>query len=676
MSDRNFFSELKRRNVYKVAIAYAVVAWLLIQAASILFPTYEAPAWVMKVFVAIVALGFPIALVIAWAFEMTPQGLKRTEETSPGESLPYWSRRKFAALIICVGLAAAGLYLFQFTRWNPAPKTAARPDAGSISEKSVAVLPFENFNRDPDNAYFAEGIQDEILTRLAKIDDLKVISRTSTHRYKSSPENLPEIARQLGVANILEGSVQKSGDKVRVTVQLIRASTDSHLWAETFDRGLTDIFAVESEIAENIAKALRAKLTAGEQRAVTVKPTENPEAYDAYLRGLALWNGISASAESMHNAEKFFQRAVDLDPKFAQAWANLSVVQTFIYAEFDPRTQQLTNAKRSLDRATQLQPDLGDVFFALGLYRYRGLRDYDGALKAFEEAIERGANRATSLEFIGYVKRRQGRWEEALASLAESAALDPRNVIIFSERAVTLRALRRFAEARGAVDRALEINSNNPLLLAQKARIYQAEGDFATAEKLIQRLPLDRQQLELVGTRYLQWTCTRQFGEAARVLEELLAQPEPLPQFLGAIYRARLGTVRRWTGDTAGARRDLILARDQLETLRQQSVDGEGFLDSMIVLDGLLGDQAAVDLRALKLQDRIAHDAFEGPLAEEAMAGARTQLGQTDAAVTILRGLLQKPGNSCLTTALLRADPMWDPLRSDPRFQELVSTKP
>ena len=260
---KEFFAELKRRNVYKVAVAYAVIAWLLVQAGSILFPTFEAPGWMMKMFVTLIAAGFVIALVIAWAFEMTPQGLKPTGEVSPNERLPYWSRRKFAAVMVSIAVTAGALYLFQHYRARPeaALRSSAdpRPPEG-IPEKSIAVLPFENLSRDPDNAYFADGIQDEIMTRLAKIDDLKVISRTSTQRYKAAPGNLPAIARELGVAHILEGSVQKAEDQVRVTVQLIRAASDAHLWAETYDRKLTDIFAVESDIAENIARALRAKL--------------------------------------------------------------------------------------------------------------------------------------------------------------------------------------------------------------------------------------------------------------------------------------------------------------------------------------------------------------------------------------------------------------------------------
>src|SRR4051812_45928485 len=282
MKIANFFAELKRRNVYKVAVAYAVVGWLLIQAASILFPTFEAPVWVMKVVVVVIAIGFPIALVIAWAFEMTPEGMKRTQNISPGEKIPQWSRRKFTALIIALAFAAGALLLFQFTRWNP----AARTQSEQVTDKSIAVLPFENLSEDKANSYFVDGIQDEVITRLAKIGELRVISRTSTQRYKARTANLTEIARELGVSHLVEGTVQRVGERVRINVQLIRATNEGHLWAEIYDRNLTDIFAVQSELATAIARSLQATLTGHEQQVLAEKPTINMAAYDAYLRGL------------------------------------------------------------------------------------------------------------------------------------------------------------------------------------------------------------------------------------------------------------------------------------------------------------------------------------------------------------------------------------------------------
>src|SRR5690349_17364117 len=281
MNPGSLFSELKRRNVYKVAVAYAVVAWLLIQAASILFPTFEAPGWVMRVFVTAVAAGFPIALTLAWAFELTPQGIKRTEE---GDRTPQPQSKKRAWIFVVVIAGAISIGLFFLGRFTAVRKSE---EPASISSKSIAVLPFESLSEDKSNAYFATGIQDEILTRLAKLSELKVISRTSTVQYQSKPGNPGEIAKQLGVAHLLEGSVQKVGEHVRVNVQLINAQNEAHIWADTYDRKLSDVFAVETEIAESIAKELQAKLSGHDREMLALKPTNNPEAYDAYLRGLA-----------------------------------------------------------------------------------------------------------------------------------------------------------------------------------------------------------------------------------------------------------------------------------------------------------------------------------------------------------------------------------------------------
>src|SRR5437870_10855807 len=319
----NFFAELKRRNVYKVAIAYGVVAWLLIQIATQVFPFFEIPYWVVRLVVLVIIIGFPIALIVAWAFELTPQGLKRTEVADAMPTRPS-ARRAWIYVVIIGGALALGLFfLGRYTGLRRSEGTAS-------AEKSIAVLPFDNLSRDPDNAYFAEGIQDEILTRLAKIADLKVISRTSTQQYQSKPGNLSEIAKQLGVAHIVQGSVQKAADQVRVNVQLIQVASDSHLWADTYDRKLVDVFTVESEVAKAIAEALQAKLTGGEQLALAVKPTNNSEAYDAYLRGLAL----EVRASSPNDSEKvvgFYERSVQLDPAFALAWARLSRANAQVY---------------------------------------------------------------------------------------------------------------------------------------------------------------------------------------------------------------------------------------------------------------------------------------------------------------------------------------------------------
>jgi tetratricopeptide (TPR) repeat protein len=456
-----------------------------------------------------------------------------------------------------------------------------------------------------------------------------------------------------------------------VNVQLINAMTDTHVWAEVYDRKLADIFAVQSDIAGRVAKVLRIKLSSKEQEAVAVRPTENPQAYDAYLRGLAIWNSLSLSPESLQKMTTAYSRAVELDPSFAVAWANLSLVQTLNYATYDPTAARLAEAKRALDTAMKLQPDLGDAWFALGLYHYRALNDFDGALKAFEQAIERGVNRAMSLEFSGYVKRRQGKWEEALACHAQSAELDPRNRIIFAEQALTYRCLRRFPEAHAAMDRALAISPDDQILLAEKAMLYQAEGNFDAAERLIQRLGVNPGEPEVLQPRLTQLLCTGKFAEAVALLQQTLANADATPTNLRAVYRTHLGLAKRLAGDTEGGTRDLEQGRDELEALRQQSI-GEGYLEDLMMVEAVLGNRAAVDQYAAKLQDDIARDAFGGPALELAIALARAQLGQADEAISLLSALLRKPGEDAITPALLRVDPVWIPIRNDPRFQKLV----
>ena len=394
MNSRSFFAELKRRNVYKVAVAYVIVGWLLLQAASILFPTFEAPAWVMKVFVSVIILGFPVALILAWAFELTPEGIKRAEDVLPNESIRRKTGRKLVGITVALAVIAAGLLAFQFLRpksSNKAPlSTASAPPATAaplaIAEKSIAVLPFESLSEEKANTYFAEGIQEEILTRLAKIAELKVISRTSTQQYQSKPGNLSEIAKQLGVANILEGSVQKAGDQVRVNVQLINAQTDAHLWADTYDRKLTDIFGVESEIAKSIAESLQAKLTGGEEQGLAVKPTNNPKAYDAYLRGLAAEGQLLHSVYAMEKAAGFYEQAVQLDPAFALAWSRLSRADLALYSSpNDPTDSRRDAAKRALEMAQKLQPNSPETLLALAYYQAVVPRDNELAKTTYRQ---------------------------------------------------------------------------------------------------------------------------------------------------------------------------------------------------------------------------------------------------------------------------------------------------
>ncbi|MEP6975859.1 MAG: hypothetical protein ABI787_12600 [Spartobacteria bacterium] len=667
MGLRNFFAELKRRNVYKVAVGYGVVAWLIMQVADTIVPALHLPDSLTTAVVVICLLGFPIALVIAWAFELTPDGIVRTAEADATVP-PRQGKRTWVVVVLAAG--ALSVALFFVGRYT------ARPDVSDAAmAKSIAVLPFANLSRDPDNAFFADGIQDEILTRLAKISELKVISRTSTQRYKSSPENLPEIAKQLGVAHILEGSVQKTGEKVRVTVQLIRAGTDSHLWAESYDRNLTDILAVESEVAAKIAESLQARLSGTEQRAVAARPTENAEAYEAFLRGLAIWNQLESSPVENQLMVVYLDRAVQLDPQFAVAWAYLSVAHTFNYAEFDASAHHLAEAKRALDAARRLAPESGETQFALGFYYYRGLRDFDAALVALAKARSQSANRVAAIEFSAYVKRRQGKWEEALVLHAESLEIDPRNPILLSEAALSYRALRRFREAEALVDQALAIEGSH-FVQRQKAEIRFAQGDTQGATRLLDAIPFDPQEAPVFFAKFHLQIFDRKYAEAIRLLRGALDSPEKLPAPYLPRFHLYLGLAETLAGESEPARASLAAARAGLLERRARGDHGANVSLDLIMIAGLLRDKAAFTSETALAQKMIKEDAVDGPSVEEAVAMGQALFGEIDASIAGVQHLLQTYGESCLTPAYLRLDPRWDPLRSDPRFQKMADAKP
>ena len=672
MDPKNFFGELRRRNVYKVAVAYAMAGWLVIQVATQVFPFLAVPIWVVRLIILLVALGFLIALVIAWVFERTPEGIKRAEKA--GRPSDRRSENRAWIYVVVVG-AAFSLGLFFVGRYTATDgrRSLAFPPENSPSEKSIAVLPFESLSDDKANAYFAVGIQDEIMTRLAKIEDLKVISRTSTQRYKASSGNLPVIAKELGVAHILEGSVQKTADQVRVTVQLIRAATDAHLWAETYDRKLTDIFAVESDIAENIARALRAKLTPQEQSAVAARPTDNPAAYEAYLRGLALWNKLTANPQNLLDIVTHLSRAVELDPKFVEAWSLLSVTHTLVYAEAVRTPERAAHAKEALERAKNLQPDNGDVHFAEGMYRYRILRAYDDALASFEKARTRSANRVAAIEFSAYVKRRQGKWEEAIRFHEESLELDPRNPILLSESAITYRALRRFPETEALIDRARQVEPENPGLLVQKVEAAVAQGNLEQAGRFVDLVPLDSRQPLLINARFNHYLHTRRFADAVRIMRQL--RETEMASRLAGHYRAQLGIAELLAGNVTAGQAELSGARDELLALRAGGDTSERIGNSLLSVFALLGDKEGVEREAALMQDEISSDVLIGPILETTIAAARAQLGQTDAALAIIKQLLEKPGEDALTPALLRLEPRWDRLRNDSRFQKLCEER-
>src|SRR6266705_2047817 len=483
----NFFSELKRRNVYKVAVAYAVVGWLLVQVTTQVFPIFKIPNWASRLIVLAIIIGFPIALVIAWAFELTPQGLKRTQDV---DLAAQGSRKSHAWIyIVIVGAAfSIGLiFIGRYTARNTvgAARTEAATDS-SVPQKSIAVLPFENLSDDKGAAYFADGIQDEILTKLASIADLKVISRTSTAKYKSKPEDLKTVSQQLGVATVLEGSVQKAADKVRVNVQLIDARADSHLWAKTYDRDLADVFAIQSEVAQEIADSLKAKLSPAEANTLASAPTQNTVAYDLFLKGefqLRAAN-VSLRPESFGEAIAWYQQAIASDPNFALAMARLAecrlnqhwFVETFNESE-------LAEVKRTTEHALALAPDLAETHVSQGLFYYYGYRQYEQALAEFGRALRLQPNNAQALEYSGYVYRRQGQWQRGLDTLKKSLEQDPRNASVAGNLSQTYCILRMWQDAERVGRHALSIDPSEVIgMRALLLAILNGSGDIKRAQ--------------------------------------------------------------------------------------------------------------------------------------------------------------------------------------------------
>jgi TolB-like protein/Tfp pilus assembly protein PilF len=521
MSNRNFFSELKRRNVYKVAVAYIFACWALSQGIAQVFPVFDVPNWIIRLIVLLIVIGLPIALVCAWMFELTPQGIKRTEDVDPVVAARAPKKHVWIYVVVIGGLSSIGLFLLgRYTAWNTvsAPRTEA---ATVLPAKSIAVLPFDNLSRDPDNAYFAEGVQDEILTRLAKIADLKVISRTSTQHFKSSPDNLPQIAKQLGVMNILEGSVQKANDQVRVNVQLINAMTDAHLWADTFDRKLTDIFAVESEISKTIAESLQAKLSGAEKSSMAKAPTTNPEAYELYLKGRFFWN--KRSGVDLRKAIDYFKQAIAKDPSYALAYAGLAD-SYMLLPNYDfggtPVRESIAPAREAITKALELDDSLAEAHASLGLLDTVELR-LERAVKDFHRAIELNPNYATAHHWLMLGELSLGRFDQAIAEAKRALELDPLSIIINADVSWLYACAHQFDEAEKRVRKTLEIDPRFFLAHYYLGGTLQLRGHLKAAIPEFQKaveLNNDAYSIAMLGQAYAR---NGQKDEAQKILARL-----------------------------------------------------------------------------------------------------------------------------------------------------------
>ena len=683
----SFFRELKQRKVYRVAVGYAVVAWLVVQISATVIPAYHAPEWILPLLITAIALGFPVALVLAWAFDIKGGAIKKAPESTIATISGANKRRVW--LLAALGLIISALAIGAYWLRHPWPKAVTASQSApatmpEILEKSVAVLPFENLSSDPDNAYFADGIEEEIRTRLARIADLKVISRNSTQRYQSKRGNLAEIAKQLRVAHILEGSVQKAADQVRVNVQLVNVQTDSQLWAETYDRKLNDIFSVESEIAKRIAESLQAKLTGREEQALAAKPTNNPEAYDAYLRGLVFEARSNYSSDALLKAIGLYERAVQLDSNFAIAWARLSGANALLYFNRNDTTAARRDAaKIALENAQKLQPNSPETLLFVGYYQYWVQRDYDLAKTTFEHVSKMLPDNGEVSYALGAVARREGLWDESVVYWERGLALDPLNTALLTEVAWTYDALRQFPTALKLYDRALDILPNELSLMALKASIYQAEGNLPEAAKLLAQVNAQTNSDVAVRIKLAQLRLERNQIEAIRFVQLRQARLHFSSGMDKGIKQGGLALLNRVAGDTASAKAAAEQARNTLEPLSKDQPDNAFVAAALAVVYAILDEKGSALNEAQRAITLVpsSKDRLSGPGFEENLALVEMIIGENSRAISALTRLLHTPyggwiySPAPITPAILNLDPLWDPLRADPAFQKLCEEK-
>ena len=660
-----FFSELRRRKVYRLAAGYAVAGWLLIQVAVTIFPVVGLPADIARLVVLAVLGGFPLALILGWAFDITSSGIQVARELPRDPKRPVFTRRRILPVLGVVGLtisAIVGYLLFYLSSAHPL-------------DKSIAVLPFENFSADAQNAFFADGIQDDVLTNLARISDLKVISRTSVMAYRGQAHNVREIGRALDVATILEGSVRREGNRVRVTVQLIDASNDKHLWAQVYDRELTDVFAIQTDLAQEITSALRATLSAGEQERIERRATDNPDAYLAYLQAHEIFTRPDRLHDDLARAEALYEKAIQLDPKFALAHARLSQLESWSYYAIEPVAARREKARRSAEEALRLEPGLAEAHLALGLTHYYIERNYESALRELNEACRYLPNDAMAFRAVAAIKRRQGRWDESNSSYEKAISLDPKDPILLENMGWNFIATRDYVRARKILDRAVQQAPDTFTIRELRARIeFYASDDLRPMQQLLAFWPENPDPNGTITlTRYNYRLYRREYAQLIKILERSPARKSRGETSAPISKEYLLGTVYALMHDEVKARKNFDSARVQAEAAVQESPDdGPRHALLSLVYAGLhrCEDAKREARRAVELLPET-EDAFDGPILTVTQARVATICGEHDAALKLLARSLQVPAG--ITANELRRDPTWDPLRGNAAFQRLLN---
>jgi TolB-like protein/Flp pilus assembly protein TadD len=678
----SFFAELKRRNVYRAAVAYGVVAWFLTQLTTQVFPFFEIPNSAVRFVVIALAIGFPIAMLLSWLYELTPEGIVRTEDLDPvqARSVQRATGRILDFIII-------GVLLLVIAMMIVGGRPFYRQPGESISQKSIAVLPFEDLSEDKANAYFADGTQNEILTKLAGIGDLKVISRTSSAKYKSKPEDLKTVARELGVATVLEGSVQKAGGKVRVNVQLLDARSDTHLWAKSYDRNFNDIFAVESDVAQEVAETLRAKLSSTQTNVLAAAPTRDTEAYDLYLKG----EYQERQAESTYKAEiydraaTFYRQALARDPNFVLAYARLAYNRLHRHWFVNRLTSaQLGEVKSEIERALAIAPDSSEAHLALGMFHYWGRHDFDSALKEFDRAVDLQPSNSVSRQFRAAIYSRRGEWQRSLAEYERAAELDPRDVWIPDQIGAKYLSVRRWSDAEHWLKHALALDPHHVGAAYRLNLTYIAStGDIQRARQAWEGVPIEHTSSsgvspyeiiipQMVGEWEYLDVLERHFPEALKAWD---VAPDNTVEARLEQLKARIG-IQVLAGQTVAARPECEEARVLLEAeLAKRQPEARTAVSELAWVYVCLGRNAD----AL----RLAREAAESmPIEKDAILGVNflvglaqieAHTGQSEEAVKLLRQLLTIPAGEYVSVARLKIDPVWDPIRNNPGFPKLIS---